>query len=181
MAPTPLIVDPEAISKATGQSHAVVDYRASPDGRHLAYSLQVGGSEIGHAARDRRRFGQAGRRADRSHPLRLECRGWTTAPVFFTSRLREGFDKLPPTERFGDRTRHFRSIKGGDHRPVFSPTLNADLKLPVYANGFVAQIPGTKLAACVVTLGVERHQLAYIAPLADAIAGKAQWRQAGRR
>lgn len=171
-----VIVDPEAISKAAGQPHAVVDYEASPDGRYLAYSLQVGGSEIGllHVVDvatgkpviepiDRIRFSQVSWLDDGSG--------------FFYSRLREGFDTLPPTERFGDRTRYFRSIKGNDHRPVFSPTLNSELKLPIYAGGAVFQIPGTQLAACVVALGVERHQMAYIAPLADAIAGKAKWRQ----
>jgi len=171
-----VIVDPEAISKAAGVPHAVVDYQASPDGRTLAYALQVGGSEIGqlHVVDvasgkpviepiDRIRFSQVAWLDDGSG--------------FFYSRLREGFDKLPPTERFGDRTRHFRSIKNADHRPVFSPTLNAELKLPIYAGGNVFQIPGTQTAACIVTLGVERHQLAYIAPLADAIAGKAKWRQ----
>ncbi len=171
-----VIVDPEAISKAAGQRLAVLDYRASPDGRTLAYTLQVGGSEIGllHVVDvasgkpviepiDRIRFSQVSWLDDNSG--------------FFYSRLREGFDKLPPTERFGDRTRYFRSIKGADHRPVFSPTLNADLKLPSYAGGNVFQIPGTQTAACVVSLGVERYQLAYVAPLADAIAAKAKWRQ----
>ncbi len=136
-----VIVDPEAISKVAGQRLAVLDYRASPDGRTLAYTLQVGGSEIGllHVVDvvsgnpviepiDRIRFSQVSWLDDNSG--------------FFYSRLREGFDKLPATERFGDRTRYFRSIKSGDHRPVFSPTMNADLKLPIYASGNVFQIPG---------------------------------------
>jgi len=171
-----VIVDPEAISKAAGKPHAVLDYRASSDGRLLAYTLQVGGSEIGllHVVDvasgkpviepiDRIRFSSVAWLDDNSG--------------FFYSRLREGFDKLSPAERFGDRTRYFRSIKGAEHRPVFSSTMNADLKLPIYANGYVFQIPGTQTAACIVTLGVERHQLAYVAPLADVVAGKASWRQ----
>jgi len=171
-----VIVDPEAISKAAGKPHAVVDYSASPDGRTLAYALQVGGSEIGllHVV-DVASGKPVIEPIDR---IRFASVTWLDdGSGFFYARLREGFDKLPPTDRFGDRTRYFRSIKGADHRPVFSPTLNADLKLPTYANGHVFQIPDTNLAACIVTLGVERHQLAYIAPLADAIAGKAKWRQ----
>ena len=171
-----VIVDPEALAKVAGQPQAVLDYSASADGRTLAYALQVGGSEIGllHVVDvasgkpviepiDRIRFSSVSWLSDNSG--------------FFYSRLREGFEKMPPTERFGDRTRYFRSITNADHRPVFSPTINADLKLPIYAGGNVFQIPGTQTAACVVTLGVERHQLAFIAPLADAIAGKAKWRQ----
>ena len=171
-----VIVDPEAIAKVAGQPQAVLDYSASPDGRTLAYALQVGGSEIGllHVVDvasgkpviepiDRIRFSSVRWLDDNSG--------------FFYSRLREGFDRLPATERFGDRTRYFRSVKSGDHRPVFSPTMNADLKLPIYAGGTMFQIPGTQTAACIVTLGVERYQLAYVAPLADAIAGNAKWRQ----
>ena len=171
-----VIVNPEELAKVAGQPQAILDYSASPDGRSLAYALQVGGSEIGllHVVDvasgkpviepiDRIRFSSVRWLDDNSG--------------FFYSRLREGFDKLPATERFGDRTRYFRSIRDGDHRPVFSPTMNADLKLPIYAGGNVFQIPGTQTAACVVTLGVDRYQLAYVAPLADAIAGKAKWRQ----
>lgn len=171
-----VIVDPEAISKAAGQPHAVVDYSASPDGRYLAYALQVGGSEIGllHVVD----VASAKPVIEPIDRIRFSSVSWLDDNSgFFYSRLREGFDKLSPTERFGDRTRYFRSIKSADHRPVFSPTMNADLKLPIYASGNVFQISGTQTAACVVTLGVERHQLAFIAPLADAIAGKAQWRQ----
>ena len=140
-----VIVDPEALAKVAGQPQAVLDYSASPDGRTLAYALQVGGSEIGllHVVDvasgkpviepiDRIRFSSVQWLDDNSG--------------FFYSRLREGFDKLPATERFGDRTRWFRSIKSADHRPVFSPTVNADLKLPIYASGNVFQIPGTQTA-----------------------------------
>ncbi|HVE88132.1 MAG TPA: prolyl oligopeptidase family serine peptidase [Burkholderiaceae bacterium] len=171
-----VIVDPEALAKVAGQPQAILDYSASPDGRYLAYALQVGGSEIGllHVVDvasgkpviepiDRIRFSSVSWLDDNSG--------------FFYSRLREGYDKLPATERFGDRTRYFRSIKSADHRPVFSPTLNPDLKLPIYAGGTVFQIPGTQTAACIVSLGVERYQLAYVAPLADAVAGTAKWRQ----
>ncbi len=136
-----VIVDPEAIAKVAGQPQAVLDYSASPDGRTLAYALQVGGSEIGllHVVDvasgkpviepiDRIRFSSVQWLDDNSG--------------FFYSRLREGFEKLPPTERFGDRTRYFRSIKSGDHRPVFSPTINADLKLPIYASWHRVSDPG---------------------------------------
>ena len=169
-----LVADPEEISKQLGKPHAVKDYSASPDGRYVAYSLQLAGSEIGqlHVVE-----------ADSGKPviepidrIRFAEVSWLDdSSGFFYFRMREGFDKVPPTERFGDPTRHFRSIKNPDHRPVFSPTLNADLKLPTYAYGSVQQIPGTEMAANVVRLGVERNRFVYLAPLADAIAGKAKW------
>ncbi len=171
-----VIVDPEAISKAAGQPHAIVDYSASPDGRHLAYALQVGGSEIGllHVV-DVASGKPVIAPIDR---IRYSSVTWLhDGSGFFYSRLREGFDKLPPTERFGDRTSWFRSLKGDENRAIFSPSLNPELKLPGYANGVVFQIPGTAMAGCIVQLGVERYQLAYTASLADAVSGKAQWRQ----
>ena len=42
-----VIVDPEALTKATGRPHAIMDFAPSRDGRLLAYSIQVGGGEIG--------------------------------------------------------------------------------------------------------------------------------------
>jgi prolyl oligopeptidase len=95
---------------------------------------------------------------------------------FFYSRLREGYDAMPPAERFADSGRHFRAL-GGEDRRVFSPSLNAELKLPGYASGYVMQVPGKPLAAAIVSLGVQRHRLLYIADLAEATQGSARWRQ----
>ena len=171
-----LIVDPEAISKQLGRLHAVNDYSASPDGRHLAYSLQLAGSEIGQLHVIDVASGEPV--IEPIDRIRFAGVSWLDdSSGFFYFRLREGYEKLPPTERFGDTTRHFRSIKNADHRPVFSPTLNADLKLPTYAGGFIFQIPGTQTAANLIILGVERYRMVYLAPLADAIAGKAKWRK----
>ena len=41
---------------------------------------------------------------------------------FFYSRLREGYDTLPPAEKFGDRARYFRSLTGtGTDQGIQSP------------------------------------------------------------
>lgn len=45
--PDRLVFDPEALRKATGMAHAVLDFSPSPDGRKLAYAVQAGGGEIG--------------------------------------------------------------------------------------------------------------------------------------
>ena len=171
-----LLVDPEALGSKDGKSLAIMDFAPSPDGRLVAYSLQVGGSEIGTL-----------------HVIEVDSGREVMAPIdriryasvswlddgsgFFYSRLREGYEKLPPTERFSDRSRHFRPLAGGEDRRVFSPSLNADLKLPGYASGYVMQVPGRPLAAAVVSLGVERYQLLFVADLAEALAGKARWRK----
>jgi prolyl oligopeptidase len=175
--PDRLIVDPAGLTKSTGTPHAVMDFAPSPDGKRIAYAMQAGGSEIGtlHVVDlasgkpllppiDRIRYGQVSWLDDGSG--------------FFYSRLREGWEALPPTERFNDRTRHFRELARPDaDAKVFSPSLNADLKLPVYAGGYVMQIPGTRRAAAIVGLGVERFRLLYLADLDGAKTGAARWRQ----
>jgi len=170
-----LLVDPDTLRAATGQPHAIMDFAPSPDGRKLAYAVQAGGSEIGTL-----------------HVVDVDTGKQTIAPIdrirygnvswlddgsgFFYSRLREGYDKLPPTERFGDRTRHFHALTPDVDRVVFSPSRNTDLALPIYASAISGQVPGTKTAFMWIALGVERYGLLYVADLEGAIAGKAAWR-----
>jgi prolyl oligopeptidase len=174
--PDRLILDPEQLAKKTGTPHAVMDFTPSPDGRRIAYTIQAGGGEIGTL-----------------HVVDLESGKELITPIdgirygqvawlddgsgFFYSRLREGYETLPPQQRFADRTRHFRSLDGGaTDRRVFAPSLNADLKLPDYASGYVFQIPGSQMAGLLVFLGVERHRLFYIGDLEAAKQGSAKWR-----
>jgi prolyl oligopeptidase len=170
------IVDPEALAKKTGTPHAIMDFRPSRDGRRIAYAMQAGGGEIGtlHVVD-----------VDSGNALippidRIRYAGvaWLDdGSGFFYSRLREGYEKLPPAEKFADRARHFRALDAaGTDRVVFSPRRDAALKLPDYAGGYVMQIPGTKLAAMLVSLGVERYGLLYFADIDAAKAGKARWR-----
>jgi prolyl oligopeptidase len=175
--PDRLIVDPEALGKTTGTPHAIMDFAPSNDGKRIAYAIQRGGGEIGTL-----------------HIVDLASGKELTPPIdriryaevawlddgsgFFYSRLREGYEGLPPGEKFADRARHFRRLdSAGTDRKVFSPRFNADLKLADYASGFTFQIPGTKRAANIVFHGVERHQSLYLADLDAAKAGTARWQR----
>ncbi|MCA3229408.1 MAG: hypothetical protein ING40_10280, partial [Burkholderiales bacterium] len=171
-----VLVDAEARGKAAGKVLALLDWAPAHDGRHVAYVLQVGGSEIGElhvmdvatgqdivAPIDRIRFGSVSWLRDGSG--------------FFFARLREGYEKLPETERFGDRTTHFFTMATRQSVAVFSPLRNAELKLPIFASGFVAEVPGTGLALLGVGLGVDRNRVAFIGDLQAATAGRAQWRK----
>ena len=176
-----VMVDPEALSKAAGKPVALQGFAVSPDGRLVAYSVQTGGAEIGtlHIVDvlsgrdivppiDRIRFASASWLAD-------------STGLFF-SRLREGFDKLPASERFGDRETHFLALgtqaqRSAGSRLVFSPSRSPALKLPLYASGALMQIPGTDLAALSVSFGVERFREVYVAPLDAAMRGSATWRK----
>jgi prolyl oligopeptidase len=178
--PDRTIVDPAELQKATGTPHAVMDFAPSPDGKRIAYSIQKGGGEIGtlHIV-DLASGKELVRPIDR---IRYASVSWLDdGNGFFYSRLREGYEKMAPTEKFGDRSRHFRALdKPEADAKVFSPLMNADLKLPIYASGFVSQVPGTQRSAAVIGLGVERYVLLYLADLEGARIGKAQWKQAVR-
>jgi prolyl oligopeptidase len=175
--PDRLLFDPEALRKATGKPHAVLDFTPSPDGRKIAYAIQAGGGEIGTLhivdvatgkelipALDRIRY--------------ANVRWLDDGTGFFYSRLREGYDKLPPTERFGDRTVHFHALdRGGSDRAVFSASRNKELKLPAFASGQISQVAGTGTALLEIYLGVDRNVLAYVGDLAQAKTGAVKWRQ----
>ena len=172
-----IIVDPEALSKAARRPHAILDFAPSRDGKKLAYSIQVGGGEIGTLHVVDVASGRA--LIEPIDRIRYAGAAWLDdSSGFFYSRLKAGYEKLPPTERFLDRARHFRALDGaGTDRAVFSPSLNAELKLPLYASGQVFQIPGTKLAAALVYLGVDRNRMLFLADLAGAVRGDAKWRK----
>ena len=175
--PDVLIVDPAELQKKTGTPHAIMDFTPSPDGKRIAYAIQAGGGEIGtlHIV-DLASGKELLKPVDR---IRYAQVSWLDdGSGFFYSRIREGWDKLPPTERFGDRARHFRTLdKPEVDTKVFSPLLNADLKLPSYADGYVMQVAGTQQAATIASLGVERYFLLYLADLAGAKTGTARWKQ----
>lgn len=170
-----LIVDPEELRKKTGTTHAILDFAPSPDGKRIAYAMQTGGSEIGHLHIVDVKSGKA--LVEPIDRIRYAGVSWLDdGSGFFYSRLREGYEKLPPTEKFNDRARHFRTLEGGD-RNVFSPSHNPELALPVYAGGYTYPIPGWPRAATLVYHGVERYRAFYLADLASAKAGTAKWRQ----
>jgi prolyl oligopeptidase len=172
--PDRLIVDPETLRKATGSPHAVLDFAPSPDGKRIAYAMQSGGGEIGtlHVV-DLASGKEIVKPIDR---IRYSSVSWLDdGSGFFYSRLREGYEKMPATEKFDDRSRHFHAIAGDIDRKVFSFTHNPELKLPSYAGGITFQIPGTQRAATIVVHGVERYYGLLLADLASAKAGTAKW------
>jgi prolyl oligopeptidase len=171
-----VLVDAEALGKQAGQPLAILDFAPSDDGRFLAYTLQVGGSEIGelHVVEV-----DSGRSVttpfDRIRFAEIE---WLDdSSGFFFVRLREGWEKLPDTEKFGDRTTFFFSLKTRQAQPVFSPSRNADLDLPLYAWLQLSQVEGTTVAAAAVWVGTDRNQLLYLGDLRAAVEGRAQWQR----
>ncbi len=171
-----VLVDVEERSRKAGRPLAILDFSPSFDGRYLTYTLQVAGSEIGELhLMDVRTQQELTTPIDR---IRFAGVNWVRdGRGFFFSRLREGYQSMPDTEKFGDRTTWYFDMSRLDTRVVFSPIRNAELKLPLFASAEISEVPGTGLVALHVGLGVDRNRQLYLADRDSAINGKARWRK----
>ena len=177
--PEKVIFDPQPLSISAGSPHAIMDFSPSPDGRKIAYAVQVGGAEIGtlHVVD----VDSGAILIEPVDAIRYASVAWLDDSTgFFYSRLRSNYQERPATERFGDRARHFRRLDGlkdQNDRVVFSPSRAPELNLPDYASGYISQVRGTRMAAMVVAFGVDRRNALFLADLEDVVQGKARWRQ----
>lgn len=175
--PEKLLVDPEALAKATGKPHAIGAYSHSKDGALVAYSISAGGAEIGtlHVINtetgeevmppiDRIRGGGASWLDDGS--------------AFFYSRLAQGWEQRPRAERFMDNTVYLRRLaEPGKDVAVFGPTVHPELGLDRSDGASVQVLRGQPVALAVVYHGVSRYRSLYISDTADLLAGKPKWRK----
>ena len=171
-----VIVDPEALSTAAGRPHAIMDFAPSRDGRFLAYAIQVGGGEIGtlHVI-DVASGKPVIEPIDR---IRYASTAWLEdGSGFFYSRLVEGYEKLPQSERFG-------TARAFPHHRAATSIVRCSARVAI-RNSSCRRTPrptspdsrhedGRRLSF---TLGVERNRMLFLADLASAIRGDAQWRK----
>ncbi len=172
-----LLVDPELISKEKGKPHAVQSFYPSPDGKLLAYGMHSSGSEIGNLyVIDVATGKEVLPPIDR---IRFAGVSWReNGSGLFFSRLRPGYETMKSTERFADTGRYYLDLKqpNPDHL-IFNASMYPQLKLPSFATGGIAEVPGSDLAAMVVYFGVDRRLAMYVAKMDDVLSGKAQWRE----
>ena len=172
-----LLVDPELISKEKGKPHAVQSFYPSPDGKLLAYGMHSSGSEIGNLyVIDVATGNEVLPPIDR---IRFAGVSWReNGSGLFFSRLRPGYETMKSTERFADTGRYYLDLKqpNPDHL-IFNASMYPQLKLPSFATGGIAEVPGSDLAAMVVYFGVDRRLAMYVAKMDDVLSGKAQWRE----
>ncbi len=172
-----LLIDPELISKEKGKPHAIQSFYPSPDGKLLAYGMHSSGSEIGSmhvidVATGREVLPPIDR-------IRFAGVSWReNGSGLFFSRLRPGYETMKSTERFADTGRYYLDLKQPkpDHL-IFNASMYPQLKLPSFATGGIAELPGSDLAAMVVYFGVDRRLAMYVAKMEEVLAGKAQWRE----
>jgi len=147
-------------------------------GRYVAYGLSAGGSEdaslfVMDATTGKRVLGPVAR-AQYGGVAWLE----DDSGLFFM-RLQEMKPGMAPVERFQNVRSVFLRLDGeADRAPVAMDSTDPALGVnPAQDSPYVTPIYGTRWAAGYVYHGTDRELSLYIAPLADAMAGKAQWRR----
>ncbi|MCA3091204.1 MAG: prolyl oligopeptidase family serine peptidase [Rhodocyclaceae bacterium] len=173
-----LLVDPEQLYNLTGTPHAINWFVPSFTGRYVAYGLSAGGSEdaslfVMDATTGKRVLGPVAR-AQYGGVAWLE----DDSGLFFI-RLQEMKPGMAPVERFQNVRSVFLRLDGeADRAPVAMDSTDPALGVnPAQDSPYVTPIYGTRWAAGYVHHGTDRELSLYIAPLADAMAGKAQWRR----
>ena len=173
-----LLVDPEQLYNLTGTPHAINWFVPSFTGRYVAYGLSAGGSEdaslfVMDATTGKRVLGPVAR-AQYGGVAWLE----DDSGLFFI-RLQEMKPGMAPVERFQNVRSVFLRLDGeADRAPVAMDSTDPALGVnPAQDSPYVTPIYGTRWAAGYVYHGTDRELSLYIAPLADAMAGKAQWRR----
>jgi prolyl oligopeptidase len=173
-----LLVDPEAIARQTGRPHAINYYAASHSGRLVAYGISAGGSEMAEihvidTATGRKLMGPVTR-------ARFGGVAWLPDDSgFFFTRQQE----MKPGMAEVERDQKLRSVfvrLGADpeQAPVVLAFDTPGVKIDAAGNSpYVFPLPGTRWAAGYVAHGTDREFSLYVAPLADVVAGRAQWRK----
>ena len=174
-----VVFDPQSAS-TPGQPRAIMDFAPSRDGSKLAYAVQVGGQEIGTLHVIDVATGRA--LIEPIDRIRYSGVNWLEdGSGFFYSRLVEGYEQLPASRRFENRTAHFRALdSAGTDRPVFSASRNPELALPSYIWPSIVPIVGTPLALARVSMGVDRNLTLLTGDLEAAAQGHARWRSIAR-
>jgi prolyl oligopeptidase len=173
--PERVLVDPEAIAKATGQPQAIGAFAPSPNGDLVAYTLSAAGTEIGtlHVI-DAATGSEVTPAIDR---IRGGLGAWLPdGSGFFYSRLAADWQMRPRTERYMDHRAYLRRLAApDDDRAVFGPGVQDGVPLDRSDTSTVLPVHGRDLAFALVHHGVRRERSLYRAPLSAVLAGKAPW------
>ncbi|MGC4078601.1 MAG: prolyl oligopeptidase family serine peptidase [Rubrivivax sp.] len=171
-----LLVDPLAAGPR-GSSHAIDYFEASPGGRYVAYGLSAGGSEdaelyVVEATSGRRVLGPVSR-AQYGNVAWLDDESG-----FFFTRLRPTAADAPPAAKYaGSRAVFVRLGSEVEKAPVAlsfeTPGVTIDEAQDTPA---VQPVAGTSWALALVSHGTDHELAAWVAPLADAVAGTARWK-----
>jgi len=173
-----ILVDPQALAKATGKPHAINWFEPSASGRYVAYGMSAGGAEdadlyVVDSATGRRVLGPV-TRADYGGVSWLG-----DDSGFFFTRLQPLAAEMTAVDKFQKPRALFvrlgRDVEAAPSVLAFdSPGVTMS---PVDDVPLVYPVPETRYVAGVIAHGTDREIALYVAPAADAIDGHGQWRK----
>lgn len=159
-----LLVDPEALEKATGKPHAINYYAPSPDGRYVAYGVSSAGSEeaVMYVV-DATTGKTVGKPIDRAT---FGAPSWSPDSKFLLfNRLQLLKPGMPELEKF-QRSQVYRLDIGAvapQPKPLFGMHAKG-VKMAAAEIPFVGLTADGRYALGIVINGVQREQTLYIAP-----------------
>lgn len=172
-----VLVDPEAIEKATGKPHAINFFSVAPGGGHVAYGLSAQGSE---AAALHRLDVRSGKAVGQPIP-RADFGGvaWSTdGKRLVFNQLQELKPGMPETEKY-QKSQVMLLARGADARsarPVFGVGVpGVDIgaaELP-----FVGLTHDGRWALGLVFNGTQRELSLFVSPAAALLEGKPRWQR----
>ncbi len=171
-----ILFDPEAASRRTGTPHAVNYFRASWDGKYLAYGVSAGGSEdaslhVIEIASGKRVIGPVPSVPDSGLHWLPDSRS-----LLYT-QLKKPRPGEPETEVYLDSRVMWRSVDRGAARPVFGRLLNPRLKLERLDTAEIHTAPGSRWMAARTTDTTVPEGKLFVAPLATLGKPATPWRQ----
>ncbi|HWY97190.1 MAG TPA: prolyl oligopeptidase family serine peptidase [Steroidobacteraceae bacterium] len=178
--PKRTLVDAAALIKAAGGvPHAIDYFAASRDGKRVAVGISVGGSENSVLT-----VLDAASGATVAGPVERAQWGlpsWTDdGQALFVGRLQELRPGAAPAEKYLNYSSSYWDLQGPPVRIAGASTDMGPVKDPLIFP-FTWVVPGASRAILLGKNGVQNEVEAWIAPLKEASAGRAQWRQLVKR
>lgn len=171
-----LLVDPEALEKATGKPHAINYYAPSPDGRYVAYGVSAAGSEdaVMHVV-DTATGKAIGKPIDRAQ---FGAPSWSPDGKFLLfNRLQPLKPGMSALEKF-QRSQVYRLDMGAgapQPKPLFGMRAPG-VAMTAAEIPFVGLTADGRYALGIVINGVQREQTLYIAP-AKGLSPATHWKK----
>ena len=172
-----VLIDPEEQAKKTGVPHAINYYRASWDGKYLAYGLSAGGSEqatlyVMDIATGRTVGEPVPRVQERLVHWLPDSRSLTY------NQLVDWPAGTAETEHFKDSAGVLQRL-GGSATPVFGPTVTKSLGLDRLDVAELISVPGSRWVVARTTDTTVPEGKLFVTPLADLGKPGAKWRRIG--
>jgi prolyl oligopeptidase len=172
-----LLVDPEALTKASNSPHAMNFYAPSDSGRYVAYGMSEGGSEEASIhvfeVATKKEVIEPIDRAHYSHAAWLP-----DDSGFFYLRQRELPKGTPEAEKYRFQTAYLHLLKDvGPDRPVLESGKPGSIEITAEEFPNVFPILGTPFVGAIPGNGVQREFSLYVASIADATKPAIPWRK----